>query len=78
MSGIQGDAGDSLGLCCGPHGGASLCRGLPLPRDHPGCQLAGSHGLVHAALNRRGSGILGAPSSKVDCFLGLLCYIYSH
>ena len=59
-------------------GGASLSRGLPMLGDHPVCQLAGSHGLVHAALDRAGSGMLRAWSAKVDCFLGLLCYIYSH
>ena len=46
--------------------------------DHPEFWLAGSHGLVHAALDRAGSGLLGARSAKLDSFLGLFCYIYSH
>lgn len=45
--------------------------GTALMRDHPGCRLAGSPGLVHAALDRAGSGMLrpGQPDWTVslDC-----------
>lgn len=61
----------------GSHGGASRSWGLTL-RDHPWCQLAESHGLLQAALDRAGSGMLRAWLAKLGCFLGFLCYIYSH
>lgn len=46
--------------------------------DHPARWLAGSRVFVHAALDRRAAGLLRARLATLDCFLGLLLYIYSH
>lgn len=42
-----------------PWRGASLSWGLPKLVDPPGCWLVGARGLVHASLDRAGSGMLG-------------------
>ena len=65
-----------------PWAHGSLDRELLFPggclcwRTPPGCCLMGSHGLVHASLDRVGSGMLGL--IWLYWTVGLLHYIYSH
>lgn len=75
MCGTQGGISDPLGSWL-PGQGASLSWGLLMLADPPGCCLMGSHGLVHASLDRVGSGMLGL--IWLYWTVGLLHYIYSH
>lgn len=78
MSGPRGAVRGSLGSWLPCWGFCFLGAWEPLLMDHPAWWLAGSRVFVHAALDRRAAGLLRARLATLDCFLGLLLYIYSH